>query len=205
MHDSSKGRLLLPGSLAVLMVLSGCDEGKAPNSPPAQPNPETQATISPPNAQPAGNSADAGAAPGLKGIMIRIGRGPQALNQSLGQELKGDQPPWETIQPQAKEYAKLASEMGQYDPPKGEKESWGKLTAEFVEAATELDHAAQVKDKEAALAAQGTLSNSCMACHRQHRVMGPGGRRGGSGGGFGAPPGGGPPGSPPQPGGPAPQ
>src|SRR5262249_41272608 len=114
--------------------------------------------------------------------------------------LKEAEPPWETIQPQAHEYSEQAAALGQYDPPKGAKESWQKLAVEFAANAAELDKAAQAKDKDAALEAHSELANSCMACHREHRRMGPGR------GGMGPPPGagsGGPPGAPP-PGSPAP-
>ena len=94
--------------------------------------------------------------------------------------LKAEKPAWETIQPQTKEYAQLAADMGKHEPAKGSKESWSKLTAEYAELASDLDKAAQAKDKAAATAAQGDLASSCMACHRQHRG-GPGGGMGGPG------------------------
>ena len=66
----------------------------------------------------------------------------------------------------------------QYDPP-GEarlqrEESWTKLgTHEYFDAATELDKAAQAKERTPRKA-HGMLANSCMSCHREHRMMGPG-------------------------------
>jgi cytochrome c556 len=143
-----------------------------------------------------------GGAPGIRQIMGKVAKGPNSLNALLGAELKEASPPWETIQTQTKEYAQLAKELGTYDPPKGSKESWSKQTAAYAETAADLDKAAQAKDKDAAVAAHGELSNSCMACHREHRG-GPG--RGGPGmmggpPGFrpgGPPPGGGPGGLPP--------
>ena len=127
-----------------------------------------------------------------------------ALGSTLiGAELKAEKPAWETIQPQTKEYAQLAADMAKHDPAKGSKESWSKLAAEYAGLATELDKAAQAKDKAAATAAQEDLASSCMACHRQHRGgpgggMGPGmGRRGGGPPGRrGGPPPGGPDGPP---------
>jgi cytochrome c556 len=160
---------------------------------------------------PAGPPGGGASAPGLKQIMTRLAKGPSSLTPVLGQELKADMPAWETIQAQAKEFATLATEMSKYDPPKGSKESWIKLTGEYADSADDLDKAAQAKNKDSALAAHGELANSCMACHREHRMMGPG--RGGQPGGFpGGPPGGrgGPPpggrgGPPPSgPGGPPP-
>jgi hypothetical protein len=115
--------------------------------------------------------------------MTKLAKGPNSLTDVLGKELKQDQPPWVTIQGQTKEYALLAAELSTHNPPKGSKESWATSTTAYAGSATDLDKAAQAKDKDAALAAHGKLANSCMACHREHR-MGPG---------MGGPRGGGPP------------
>src|SRR3954469_25753472 len=118
-----------------------------------------------------------GASSPIREIMVKLTKGPQSLTPMIGEELKADPPPWDTIQPQAKEFAELAAKMGQYDPPKGDKDSWAKLTSEYTASATALDQAAQAKDKDAALTAHDALTHSCMACHREHRMMrGPGGR-----------------------------
>jgi hypothetical protein len=140
-------------------------------------------------AAPAGPAEGAAPIPGIKQIMTKLAKGPRSLTPVLGQELKADQPAWETIQVQTKEYAVLAAEMSKYDPPKGSKESWINLAGAYAKAAGELDEAARAKDKNAALAAHGELASSCMSCHREHRQMGPG--MGGPPGGF---PGGPPPG-----------
>ncbi len=90
--------------------------------------------------------------------------------------------------------------MATYDPPRGGKDSWAKLTAAYAESATDMDKAAQAKDAATALDAHGKIEGSCMACHRVHRGMGgPGGGMGGppGGPGRGRPPGGPGPGPPP--------
>jgi hypothetical protein len=106
----------------------------------------------------------------IKGIMNRLGRGPNASN-SLGRELQANPPVWDTIQTKTQKYTQLAAAMGQYQPERGTKESWDKFTAEFVAAASALDRAAQAKDKNAALAAHTQFQNSCNQCHREHRQM----------------------------------
>jgi Cytochrome C' len=150
--------------------------------------------------------------PGIRQIMTKLAKGPNALTSVIGNELNQSPPPWETIQGQAKEYYQSASDMGKYDPPKGTKESWTKLTTAYADMAADLERAAVAKNKESAKVAHDQLKNSCNACHQQHRGMGrPGGigigPRGGPGGpppgGAGAPgmgprggPGGPPPGGP---------
>ena len=106
------------------------------------------------------------------------------------------QPAWDTIQSKSKEYSELASQLGKHDPVRGDKDSWSKLTLAFAESAAGLDKSAQAKDKQKTQESLDSLGSSCMACHRQHRVMGPGGGRPGMGGPRpGMPPGG--PGGPP--------
>ncbi len=134
--------------------------------------------------------------PKIKEIMVKIGKGPQALQGSLGEALKQAQPGWDTIQSKSHEFAQLASELGKLEPARGSKDSWAKLTLAFAESATELEHAAQAKDSNKTREAFDSLGGACMSCHRQHR-MGPG--MGGPPGGRGmGPPPGGPGGPPPQ-------
>ncbi len=129
-------------------------------------------------------------------IMARVGSPRNSMTQAIGKELNEEAPAWETIQAQTKDYAVHAADLAKYDPPKGSKESWATLTGEFASHASELDKAAQAKDRAAALAAHGQLANSCMGCHQEHRIMGPG--RGMGGNRPGGPPGGNP-GEPPSP------
>jgi hypothetical protein len=158
------GRGLIFSSLvALLCVTAACNKNKNTNA---------QVDQSP--------APFAGGGPGRPStpvgeIMTKLGKGPQSLTETIGRELKTDPPPWDAIQPQTKEYAQLAASMSQYDPPRGSKESWAKQTASFSESAAALDRAADSRDKNAALAAHGALTKSCMACHREHRA-GPGGR-----------------------------
>jgi hypothetical protein len=117
--------------------------------------------------------------------MIKIGRGPQALNSRIAKELAKDEPAWEGVQAQTAEYAAMASAIAGQDPPKGSKDSWARLSASFADSAATLDRSAQGKDRSAALVAYKSLENACMACHQQHRG-GPGGfGPGGPGPGFG--------------------
>ena len=149
--------LLLLTFMIVLPLSSGCGKGK--------------------NAAQAGapvGPGDGGAAsPKIKQIMMKIGRGPQALNGTVGRELDAEPPAWDALQPQAKEYAQLATELGQTDAPKGSAESWKQLTSAYAESAAALDRAAQARDQTAAKAAHGKLTESCKGCHQQHRGMGP--------------------------------
>ncbi len=188
--------------LAALAPAPGCDGtgGNEPNAPPVPGNAGAEGPGGPGGPGrpgPGGAPGKTASSPEIRAIMVKLNKGPASLGTLIGEALKAEKPAWETIQSQTKEYAQLAADLGKHEPAKGSKESWSKLTAEFAGLATELDKAAQAKDKAAATAAQQDLASSCMACHRQHRG-GPGGMMGGRGmggpGGMGRGRGGAPPG-----------
>ncbi len=165
--------------LAMAASLAGCGDPAEPPMPPAGPGVPGGPPPGPRGGSPLGQ------------IMAKLGRGPNALTGAIGTALKSDSPAWDAIQGQAKEYVQLVSDMEKHDPPKGDKASWKKQVEGYLGIARELDAAAQAKKKDEAVAAHDRLGGTCMACHREHRVMG------GPGGGFGGPPPGGPGGPPP--------
>jgi hypothetical protein len=181
MTKASRGVMMLVALLAASLAAGGC-KGKKDTGP-AGPGPGGPPQGGFPQGRGMGGR---GPASPIRQIMEQIGgRSPDSLSKALGQELKADTPAWETIQPQAAEYAKLAADLGKLDPPRGSKESWSQLTISFAESATALDKAAQAKDLKAARGADEKLGSACMDCHRAHRggPGGPGGR------GPGGPPG----------------
>jgi hypothetical protein len=203
MKSWMRGASLSAALLAALLAPCGCGEGTDGGG--AGPVPRGGAGPSaPPVAGPVSSAPvpttpeETGKSPSIKKIMGTLTKGPNSLTPVIGKELHEDPPPWETIQGQTREYTRLAALLGQDEPPKGSAESWAKQAASYAETAAALDRAAQAKDEDAALEAHGALERSCMSCHREHRVMGPG---------RGMPPGSGPPGGPPfmPPGGPPPK
>jgi hypothetical protein len=113
--------------------------------------------------------ADKEKEPTIKEIMTKAHKGGNSLIQKLGKELKAADPEWEAIQKQAKDLVKLGTSLGKNDPPKGEKDSWEKLTKEYLDNAKSLEKAANDKNKEKATESQKALSKSCMACHKAHK------------------------------------
>ena len=138
--------------LAALVPVGGCDSGGEPNAPPMPP----QAAGGPGGPGPGGPPGPGAGSPQIKTIMVKLNKGPSSLNSLIGQALKAEKPDWDTIQPQTKEYAQLASDMAKHEPAKGSKESWTKLTGEYADLANALDKAAQAKDKAAATGARGS-------------------------------------------------
>ena len=107
------GAMALSASLTVLLALSGCGDD----------NPNEIATTSAPNVAGKGGPPPGGAPPSnpkIKAIMSVIGKRPKDLQKTLTNSLKQDAPAWDTIQPQAAEYSKLATELGTLEPTKGE-------------------------------------------------------------------------------------
>ena len=157
-----RGWRVFPVCLAASLAVAGCGESEG----------EDQNEQSPPRTAGGMRGQSGPARAGIKQIMTKVAKGATSLTSIIGNELNQDPPPWEAIQGQTKDYAQSASDLGKYDPPKGSKESWIKLTAAFAESAAELDRAATAKDKETAKVAHDQLRNSCNACHQQHRGMG---------------------------------
>ena len=108
-------------------------------------------------------------------LMFKVASGPESLTYVIGRELRAEPPPWDKIQTQANEFVELVGTLAKYDPPRGSKESWAKLTSDYASTAAALERAAKAKDKTAAVTAHDTLKNCCQTCHKEHK--GPPGMR----------------------------
>jgi cytochrome c553 len=105
----------------------------------------------------------------IKDIMGKAHKGGDSLIGKLGKQLKADAPNWEEVQGETKELVSLGTGLGKNTPPKGEKESWDKLTKNYVTTAKELDADAQRKDKNAGTGALTQLRGMCANCHKAHK------------------------------------
>ncbi|WP_148594285.1 cytochrome c [Aquisphaera giovannonii] len=165
---------IVPMALGLTFLLGGCEgPTQAPPSKEVQAGAGAQSQPPPPPSNPK-----------IKEIMARVGGpGPQSLQNSLVAAVKAEQPAWEEIQGGAKEYARLAAEMGGLEPIKGSSASWKELTKAFADSTADLDKAALAKEKDKVGETLAKLGGSCMGCHRQHRIMAPPGGRAASPGG----------------------
>ena len=108
-------------------------------------------------------------APTVKEIMKKA-NSPTGIYANLGQDLKDDNPSWPDIQQEAKDLAKLASQLRQATPPRGDKDSWDKLTKAYADNAKTLAQATAKMDQAAARAAWATMGgDACKTCHKAHR------------------------------------
>jgi mono/diheme cytochrome c family protein len=160
--------------LSLVVVAQGCNRSSGSNAP----SPVVQVA---PGPNPGPNAAPRGPTP-IRDIMVKLARGPASLTGRMTTELEADPIPWDEVQGHAKEYVDLVLLMAEHEPPRGTKESWAKYTDAFAKGAEALSAAAQANDKNAVAAANMALSNSCMACHQQHKGGGPKGGKGGRGG-----------------------
>jgi hypothetical protein len=105
----------------------------------------------------------------IKDIMTKAHKGADSLIGKLAKELKDTEPDWGPIQKQTKELVDLGTSLCKCTPPKGEKESWEKLTKGYVDNAKEMDAAAQKKDQEVTAARLKTATTFCGKCHSVHK------------------------------------
>lgn len=109
--------------------------------------------------------------PSLKDLMATLNAEKTGLRVEIDKGIKEDKPDWTAVQKMTKQYLDGASALPQKDPPKGEKESWAKLSKEFVVAAKNLDEAANSMDRKMCQEAFTKMMMGCRGCHTQHRIV----------------------------------
>ena len=107
--------------------------------------------------------------PTIKDVMKKVNGGSKGLCAIVGADLKSKDIKWEQVQKDSKELAACVAFLTKNKPPKGEQESWDKLTKDYIATAKDLVAAADKKDDKAALAAHKKLVGACMECHKAHR------------------------------------
>ena len=114
-------------------------------------------------------SAEDDEEPSIKAIMTKAHKGGNSLLAMLGKDLKAADPNWDDIHKKTKELVKLGTSLGKNVPPKGDKESWEKLTKSYLDTAKQLDAAVAAKENSKAVTAHSKLTKTCMACHKAHK------------------------------------
>jgi cytochrome c556 len=114
-------------------------------------------------------SAQDAKTPTIKDVMGKLTKGQNSLTTTIAKGLNADEPTWDDIKKQSKEFCTFSEALGKNKPPKGDDKSWTKLTDAYNESAKALAEAADKMDKKAAMAAIKKLQGSCMNCHRAHK------------------------------------
>ncbi|WP_435008386.1 cytochrome c [Tundrisphaera lichenicola] len=107
--------------------------------------------------------------PSIKSVMTKLHKGPKAEFSVLKTQVEAETPDWDAISKTTEDFVTLGAALGKNDPPKGEKDSWKKLSAKYLKDAEALDEAAEAKDLDKLKAAQKAMGASCKACHTPHR------------------------------------
>jgi hypothetical protein len=108
--------------------------------------------------------------PPIKAIMIRGFRDNNiSLLGKIGRALEEKDIPWSDVQRDSNEIVALAKELQTYSPPKGESDSWRRLTSQLVQSANQLTAATEKKDRDASKIEHGKIASCCAACHNAHR------------------------------------
>ena len=107
--------------------------------------------------------------PSIKEIMTKAHKGGNSLLSTVGKDLKSAEPNWDDVQTKTKDLVKLGKSLGKNDPPKGDKESWEKLTKSYLDTAKQLDDAVRAKEKSKAVTAHSKLTKMCATCHKVHK------------------------------------
>src|SRR5438067_185117 len=88
--------------------------------------------------------------PSIKAIMTKAHKGGDSILAKVRIELKTEDTDWAEVQKMSKELVDLGTALGKNTPPRGEKESWQRLTGLYRTNATALNSAAGRKNKEQA-------------------------------------------------------
>jgi cytochrome c556 len=68
-----------------------------------------------------------------------------------------------------KAWSTIAAHLGEFDPPKGSKESWKKLTKKYADSVKALTKAVEGKDAKVASKELKAINSSCGTCHKAHK------------------------------------
>jgi cytochrome c556 len=107
--------------------------------------------------------------PSVKEIMQKLHGGRDGLRTKLNKEMRASKPDWEQIERETKEFVKFAEALGKNNPPRGDRQSWDRLTGLYVASAKDMDTAAEKHDVAGFKAAFNKMGGSCLNCHNAHR------------------------------------
>lgn len=107
--------------------------------------------------------------PSVEKVMAKLHKGSNSEQKALQKQVQATPTNWEAIGKITKDFVILGAALGKNDPPKGDKESWKKLSAQYLATAEELDKAATDKDLDKLKATQKKMGGSCKACHTAHK------------------------------------
>jgi cytochrome c556 len=103
----------------------------------------------------------------IKEVMKKAHAGNEAFRAAIGKALKGKD--FDSAATTMKAWAGLAPHLGDFDPPKGDKDSWKKATKKYADTVKALSKAIDDKDAKTAGKELKAINSSCGACHKAHK------------------------------------
>ena len=100
-------------------------------------------------------------------IMKKGHNGKKSLLAAIGNDLKNDK--WDEVKKNAEVMKVYGETIGEFDPPKGDKASWKKMTEKYKEETADMFKAAEKKDAAGVDKVVKSIQNSCKGCHSAHK------------------------------------
>lgn len=107
----------------------------------------------------------------IKKVMGKLHGKGKGLLPKVQAQLKTGSPNWAEVKDDAKIIVDLAATITDSEPPRGEKESYAKLSKAYLANAKGLKEAADAEDADKAKAASKKLFGACKTCHTAHKGM----------------------------------
>lgn len=103
--------------------------------------------------------------PTIKEIMVKGHKGTESYIAKIRADAKGGK--WDDAKEYAKTLAFFGENLGKNKAPKGEADSWEKLTKKYAESTKAVAKAVDDKDASAVNKALDTIN--CAECHKAHK------------------------------------
>ncbi|HEV3385080.1 MAG TPA: hypothetical protein VG097_09700 [Gemmata sp.] len=105
--------------------------------------------------------------PTIKEIMTKGHKGTDAYIAKIKTAAKDGK--WDDAKEYAKTLAFFGENLGKNKPPKGDAESWEKLTKKYADNTKAVSKGVEDQDAKAVGKGLGDITGSCMECHKAHR------------------------------------
>jgi len=103
----------------------------------------------------------------IKEVMKKAHAADDAFRKGIAKNIKDKD--FEAAATTMKAWVAISGHLGSFDPPKGEKADWEKVTKKYAENVKTLAKAVEDKDGKVANKALGVVNASCGGCHKAHK------------------------------------
>jgi hypothetical protein len=100
-------------------------------------------------------------------FMSKAHKGAKAFKQAIAKDLKAKD--FDSAATTMKTWSAMAKHLSEFEPPKGEKEAWKKITKKYTDTLKALSKAVDDKDGAAAAKNLKAINSSCGTCHKAHK------------------------------------